>query len=143
VFLVRQMIRAGVDIDDVVMVYCSIIRSILEYASPVWHPGLTVAQTNEIESVQRRCLKIIYPALSYDESLLITHLDTLANRRDRICRELFEEIKHPQHVLNSLLIKRDVRCEHEIRSSYPFVIPRPKTNRFSRSFIPFCLRKRF
>jgi len=35
------LIRAVVPMNDIVCVYCSIIRSILEYACPVWHPGLT------------------------------------------------------------------------------------------------------
>ena len=34
------LVRAGVPTCDVVCVYASIIRSVLEYACPVWHPGL-------------------------------------------------------------------------------------------------------
>ena len=40
-------------------VYCSIIRSILEYARPVWHPGLTKKMSKDIERVPKRCLKMI------------------------------------------------------------------------------------
>ena len=40
-YCVMYLLRAGVPISDIVCVYCSVIRSILEYACPVWHPGLT------------------------------------------------------------------------------------------------------
>ena len=38
---INYLVRAGVPTCDVVCVYTSIIRSVLEYACPVWHPGLT------------------------------------------------------------------------------------------------------
>ena len=40
--------------------YISVIRPVLEYAVPVWHHLLTKTQTNSIESVQKRALRIIY-----------------------------------------------------------------------------------
>ena len=50
--------RAGINSSDVVSVYCSLIRTILEYASPVWHAGLTKTQSDRIEGVQKRCLQL-------------------------------------------------------------------------------------
>ena len=64
--------------NDVIAVYCSLIRSILEYACPVWHCGLTKGQSDEIEGVQRRCLKILFPDLSYKDALQITGLELLS-----------------------------------------------------------------
>jgi len=60
----------------------SIFRSVLEYACLVWHPGLSKTQANEIERVQKRCLRIIYPEHTYTEALLISGLDTLQSRRE-------------------------------------------------------------
>ena len=34
-YVVYQLVRAGIDMRDIVSVYCSLIRSILEYACPV------------------------------------------------------------------------------------------------------------
>jgi len=50
-------------------IYCSVVRSVLEYACAVWHPGLSNNLSKDIERVQKRCLKIIYPNLSYSEAL--------------------------------------------------------------------------
>ena len=65
--------RAGINSSDVVSVYCSLIRTILEYASPVWHAGLTKTQSDRIEGVQKRCLKIVFPDLSYEEAFCVWH----------------------------------------------------------------------
>ena len=54
---------------DIVYIYCSVIRSVLEYACPVWHPGLTSKLSKDIERVQKRCFRIIFPQLSYSEAL--------------------------------------------------------------------------
>jgi len=39
--------------------YLSVIRPILEYCSPIWHHGLTKAQAESLEAIQRRALRII------------------------------------------------------------------------------------
>ena len=40
-YCINYLVRAGLLTSDILCVYCSIIRSVLEYACPVWHPGLT------------------------------------------------------------------------------------------------------
>ena len=37
-FVLRTLKRVGLGTNDLVLVYCSIVRSIVEYASPVWAP---------------------------------------------------------------------------------------------------------
>ena len=49
------------------IVQLSLVRSVLEYACAVWHPGLSNKLSKDIEHVQKRCLKIIYSKLSYSE----------------------------------------------------------------------------
>ena len=63
-YLIFQLAGFGVAQHDITLIYCAIIRSILEYACAVWHSGLTTTQSNDIERVQKRCLRIIYPDLS-------------------------------------------------------------------------------
>ena len=108
----------------------------------MWHPGLSKAQTNEIERVQKRCLRIIYPKLTHTEALLISGLDTLQSRRENITRDLFREIKDENHILNSLLPKGEI-TSMAVRNSYPYKIPITKVSRYGRGFIPYCISKRF
>lgn len=138
---IAQLVKSGVKNSDVVSIYCSIIRSILEYCCPVWHPGITLQESSDIERVQKRCLKIIFPDVSYNTALVLTGLERLSTRRERIVREAFNEIKNPNHVLNHLLVSRD--NSKNIRSNYQYVIPKTRTLRCRHDFITYCLFKRY
>ena len=129
IYCVHYLVRAGVRDRDIITIYCSIIRSVLEYACPVWHPGLTQKQTSDIERVQKRCLKLIYPHLSYSDALEISGLEKLETRRETLTQILFQEIKNDKHVLHSLLPLRDT-SSLRARNSYPYVIPITKPTRF-------------
>ena len=116
----------------------------LEYASSVWHCGLTKEQSLEIEKVQKRCLMLIFPNLSYRNALLLAGLERLAERRERAAHALFQEIKRPNHILHNLLQLKDKnKAKIKTRDQYPFRIPRPKTSRLSRSLIVYGLIKRW
>ena len=142
-YCIRLLVRARVRQSDIVQVYCSIIRSVLEYACPVWHPGLTKTQSDDLERVQRRCLKLIYPSNSYNEALSISGLERLAVRRENITMRLFNEMKADGHVLHNLLPKRVQSSSVTVRNSYPYHIPITKATRYGRAFIPYCISKRY
>ncbi len=138
----HYLVRARVKETDILTIYCSVIRSVLEYACPVWHPVLTQKQSDEIERVQKRVLRLIYPDLSYNQALATTGLTKLQIRRENQTRDLFNEIKDQQHVLHSLLPMRGT-ISLSSRNPYPYVIPITKPTRFGRAFIPHCISKRY
>ena len=141
-YFIFQLVRAGLPSSDIIVIYCSIIRSILEYACPVWHCGLTTSQSADIERVQRRCLKIIFPTLSYREALQISDLEKLCTRRERFVRQLFNDMKDINHVLHSILPIRLSKI-NSTRNNYIYELPIAKTVRYSNSFVPYCIRKRY
>ena len=79
--------RAGVMPAHLVRFNITFIRPILEYAAPVWHPGLTQRQSHQLETVQRLALRTIYPALRYRLALLTTGLPRLADRPRQLCHD--------------------------------------------------------
>ena len=83
-YAIRILKKCGLSTLDLIQVYCSIIRSILEYGAPVWS-GLPQFLSDLIESVQRRVLRIIYPGLSYEQALVESKLPTLKSRREELC----------------------------------------------------------
>jgi len=85
---------------DIVYIYCSVIRSVLEYACPVWHPGFTSKLSKDIERVQKRWLRIIFLQLSYSEALDKYGLNRLDTRREEITKQIFRQIKSPTHPLH-------------------------------------------
>ena len=109
-YSINYLVRAGVPTCDVVCVYNSIIRAVLEYACPVWQPGLTKTLSKDTERVQRCCLKVLSPALSYAESLSKTGLERLDNRHDMITQSMFREIKNPKHPTPFIICYHLLKC---------------------------------
>ena len=100
-------------------------------------------QSNDVESVQRRCLKILYPELSYADALFVSGLERLDVRRANMVRMLFEQVKKPNHVLHNLLpIKVVDPLLPVTRDVYHYRLPIFKTARPLRSFINYCINKR-
>ena len=72
------------------------MRPILGYACQVWHSGLTVAQSDTLESVQKRALRIIIYAdginSDYQILLIIAGIDTLKDRREVLCERFLRDM---------------------------------------------------
>ena len=143
IYCIRKLVSSGVDISDIVTIYCTVIRSVLEYACPVWHPGLTQKQSQDIERIQKRCLSLIYPKIPYEEALDISGLEELKKRRDDITCSTFRQIAWPNHFLHSIIPKKESSHTSHLRNFYPYQIPLCKPMRYGRDFIPFCIKRRF
>ena len=68
-YFLRQFKRSGVAPSELVLFYVTCIRPVLEYASPAFHRSLPNYISEDLERIQRRALKIIYPDLSYRVAL--------------------------------------------------------------------------
>ena len=68
-FLLKVLKKYGASVNDMRRFYISAIRPILEYGAQVWHGGLTNAQSECIEKVQKRALRIIYSERDYEKIL--------------------------------------------------------------------------
>ena len=77
VFTIYQLKRAGIRQCDLLRVYVSVIIPVLEYACPVWHTSLPMYLSDNIDTIQKRCLLTIFPGHSYDEARSISNLPTL------------------------------------------------------------------
>ena len=143
VHCITQLVHSGVDPKHIVTIYCSIVRSVLEYCCPVWHPGLTTLQSKNIERVQIRCLKIIFPSSSYSDALGLAHIERLDVRRERIVKELFQCIKNSDHILNKLIHERHLHGITNYRNVYKLKIPFTKHLRSRKDFITYCLYKKY
>ena len=68
-------------------VYFKQVRSILEFAVPVWNSSLTGENILQIERIQKTALHIILGDCykSYKSALKLTKVDKLAERRKKIC----------------------------------------------------------
>jgi len=76
----------GAEPEDLLFFYVTTIpvRPVLEYACPVWHSSLTVAQTKALESLQQTAMTIIFPDKDYLLSVIVASADTLESRRQQL-----------------------------------------------------------
>ena len=139
-YLLRLCKRAGVKTKDLITIYTSLTRSVLEYCSVVWHTSLPQYLHQEIERVQKRALATIYPGKNYEEALGATKLNTLFDRRGTQCKKLFYSMLQNGHKLNDI-IPSAREIPHDLRHQVQYNLGQPKTKRLSDSFVQYCFRK--
>ena len=73
--------------NQLLTVYKYRIRSTLEFGAPVFHSGLTMDQSRELELVQKKALAIILGNnyCNYEAALSQLQLDRLDTRRTKLC----------------------------------------------------------
>jgi len=139
--ILRVLKRGGVPPADLLKVYFALSRSVLEYCCPVWHNALPVRLSDSIERVQMRALRIIFPALHYQETLATIGCVSLHTRRMELCSKLFTKINEPELRLRHLVppTRSQAHGRSLRKKDRPSLIS-CKTKRFKRSFFPaMCL----
>ena len=69
--------------------YTAVIRPVLEYAAPVWHHLINRTQAQQLESIQKRSIHIIYNitcGMFYPNVLFVAELESLQTRRNNLSR---------------------------------------------------------
>ena len=141
VSMLTKLKYVGVQIEDLLDIYVLFIRSLLEYCCVVWHSSLTVDNQNDIERVQRTCLKVIMADMyiSYQSALEMTGLKSLSDRREDRCQDFAKKcLKNPR--LSHLFPLNPVAA-HEIRNREKFQVNFAKTETYKKSSIPYLQRK--
>jgi hypothetical protein len=140
-YFLKQLKRTGAPLSDLLCFYTTVVRPVLEYACPVWHSSLTVAQSEMLESLQKRALRIIYCSDNYTINMVLAGIDTLATRRELLTVKFFKRhVLDTTSALNYLLPpKRDPEILERLRDSKPREPLKTRTEKFKTSFIPYCL----
>ena len=79
----KQLKRVGLSSSHLLQFYTTVIRPVLEYASPLRHPTLTKSQTERLEAVQRRAINIIFGYFSSTPYLSILALADISSLQAR------------------------------------------------------------
>ena len=139
IFMLRTLKTFKIGINDILTVYSSYVRPLLEYACPVWHSALTQYQRNQIERVQKRSLRIIlsYQYLSYSQALELTGLQSLEERRQYLCLEFARKVFKSSTPKQWFLPANPIRS---LRNNRSCLEPKCKTERYRNSPIPYLSR---
>ena len=140
--MLTKLRYAGVNIEDLIIIYKQYIRSRLEYCSVVFHSSLTVQQSASMERCQAVCLRVILQEsyVSYSAAMEMTGLQLLSDRRLRRCRDFTTNcIKDPYY---SRFFPRNpiLDITLETRRQDPFKVNFCRTSQYQKSAIPFCQR---
>ena len=134
IFLV-QLKRARVPQKDFCLFKITCVRSVIEYAAPVFHHALPAYLSQELERVQKRAMRIICPGIEYQQALALMSLPTVAEHHHNICTRTFESImSDPNHKLRKLLPPL-YKSNYNLRHARTFTLQRCKTDRFKNSFL--------
>lgn len=138
-YFLKLLKRSCVSESDLLLFYISMIRSVLEYACPVWHTGLTAEQGHRLESVQKRALAIIYGNNNnYIDNCAKANVLTLNTRRDMLCRSFFKQLSRSDNCLDYLLpCSRSTEVTDRLRHCLQRIPPRARTDRYKNSFIVY------
>jgi len=117
--------------------YVTVIRPVLEYCLVVWHHGLTKAQAESLEAIQRRGLRIIYPVtydFPYDAALSIAQMASLFDRREQLNRQFFRSILSQSSIFSLLPPPRDLNVPSRLHTASTYRRPTTRTERYT-SFV--------
>ena len=115
-YFLRQLKRSNIATKDLLSFYLVCVRPITEYACQVFHNALPQYLSEDLERLQTRALRIIFPGLSFKEALNASNLHTLKERRELLTTTLFKEaVENKSHKLNKLLPPQN-KCSFNLRS---------------------------
>ena len=85
--ILQKLFSFNIKEKDLVNIYTLYIRSILEFSCQVWHYSITEEEKSDLEWVQKVACRIILNEqyLDYEQALGDLNLETLTDRRGKIC----------------------------------------------------------
>ena len=131
-YALRVLKNCGLPMQDLLAVYCSLIRSILEYASIVF-ANLPQYLSNALENIQKSALGIIVPSMPYSQALHLTGLPSLQELRESACIRFISKIS-PGNPLYALFLSRSQPREspYNLRRNTNIVTKKTNTDRFAQ-----------
>ena len=115
-------------------VYILFIRSFLEQSCTLWHSGLTVENSEDLERVQKCAFKIILKEnyKSYENALRILDLEKLNERRRYLCLKFAKKcIKHQKK--KELFPLKNKKHKMETRNEEIYDVKNVHTKRLQNS----------
>ena len=137
-FLLQRLKRLGASDATLKQIYILFIRSILEFAAPVWIGGVTANKklTNKLAQVQAYACRIIQPNIPPDQTQADLGLQSLEQRCLVITKKLGTKMMRDPRF--SHYFKKNER--QSSRQYGQFLEPKWTKKRYGVSSIPFFVR---
>ena len=140
-WVIRRMKSRGVKQPLLVEYWKSEGRVMLEYACPVWHSSLTVAQSRSLDRAQRVAMAAITGRWerSHTAQLLELGLERLELRRQRICKRFGERTARDSRHQDMFKINPNNRTRGDKNNEYIEITTR--TTIYHKSALPYLTRQ--
>ena len=84
-WILRHLRRAGLEEEDLLRAYNTLVRPTVEYAVPTYHPMLNQSMRDEIEGIQKRACRVIFGwDCDYDVLVDSGRVEALDSRREKL-----------------------------------------------------------
>ena len=133
--LLHKLSEFSPPIEDLVTIYTSYIRSILEQSCTVWHSGLTQDDSADLERVQKSALRIMLQEeyTTYEEALETLMLAKLSDRREKLCLKFAQNcVKNELTADLFPLNQKNQREKYRVKFAH--------TDRLKNSAVPYLQR---
>ena len=123
---------------DLKSIYLTYVRSILEQSAVVWHNSLSRKNIKDLERVQKTAVRIILGKRfsNYKNGLKILNLDTLNDRRKKICLKFAKNCLKNEKVKNMFPMNMS-KHKMKLRRTKKFEENIKRTERYKKSSIPY------
>ena len=138
--ILRKLYSFNIPVKDLVIIYISYIRSLLEQSCVVWHSSLTQADSDKLERVQKVSLRIILKDSyeCYEQALIRTELETLKDRRTKLCLKFAKS--SAKNTFTADMFPEKEQHLHDVRNREKYDIQFARTWRLYQSAIPYMQR---
>ena len=141
-WMIRRLKNLGANEEELLDVYIKQVRSVLELAVPVWHPGLTQQEIYQIERVQKCALHIILGETygDYKNALQTLNCETLNTRRVKLCENFAKKASKSIRFSNWFTLNTTqptITTRKHMKTNIKYLPVQTRTNRFKNSSVPY------
>ena len=132
--LLHKISKFGASIEDMKIIYFSYIRSILEQSSNVWHTSLSQENEQNLERIQKSCLKLILKSKyeTYEKACNLLEIDDLKTSKQKLFEKFTVNNLNNPHFKNYFIKNKK---DYNLRNPEKFKVTQANTERFKKSTV--------
>ena len=137
-YMLRVLKRANADTNTLITVYTTIITC-PRIRLPSLAFNIQEYLSEDIEQIQRRAFRILFPLMSYREARDFTGIPLLKERRETLCEQFFKKNENNDKL--SELLHHKATTDYDVRPRCKYNNYLCRTERFRKSFFPQIISK--
>ena len=129
-----KILSFGANQSEMVQLWKTYCRSVLEQSAVVWQGMLTKENREDLERTQKTFTKLILKKryTSYEESLIKLNLQTLESRRDQLCLKWALNCRKNEKTKHIFPLNKK-KHNYELRKISKYMVQNANTDRLKKS----------